>query len=149
MDSFIFNNYFLTEIKSPDTFEIYFRLIVISLIMLFGFYAYISINNRKHIEEALRSSQRHREALFKALPVGVFYTDPDGLIVFANEMSCKIAGVPSEKMLGFNWVQYLHPEDKDKVFSEIMRCQENQQTFECEYRFLSSDGNVVWVSDRT
>ncbi|MHB1126143.1 MAG: PAS domain S-box protein [Bacillota bacterium] len=95
------------------------------------------------------ASRRHQEALLRALPVGVFYTDATGSVVYSNEMTSEILGLSFEEMLGFNWVQYLHPEDRDKVHTEIMRCNDNQEFFAMEYRFVRPDGKTVWVSDRT
>jgi PAS domain S-box-containing protein len=45
------------------------------------------------------------------------------------------------------WFQRLHPEDRDRVLTEINRNLSHGRWFQLEYRMLGQDGRIVWVRD--
>jgi PAS domain S-box-containing protein len=46
------------------------------------------------------------------------------------------------------WASRLHPEDRDRVVAEEMRCREGGEDLDCEYRMLARDGRLVWIRDK-
>lgn len=62
-----------------------------------------------------------------------------------------------EAMLGFSsaewladpglWFRQVHPGDRKRVITEVYKSSVNGKPFRSEYRFLASDGHVVWVRD--
>jgi PAS domain S-box-containing protein len=62
-----------------------------------------------------------------------------------------------EAMLGFSsaewladpglWFRQVHPGDRMRVITEVYKSYVNGKPFRSEYRFLASDGRVVWVRD--
>jgi PAS domain S-box-containing protein len=62
-----------------------------------------------------------------------------------------------EQVLGFShaewiadptfWIDRLHPEDRDRVLTEVSRCIEMGEPIKMEYRMLAKDGSVVWLHD--
>lgn len=62
-----------------------------------------------------------------------------------------------EALLGFSgheweidpqiWVQQLHPEDRDRVLSQLAQSRSSRVPFRSEYRLRRKDGSVVWVQD--
>jgi len=62
-----------------------------------------------------------------------------------------------EAMLGFSsaewladqgiWFRQVHPDDRKRVLTEVYKSSVNGKPFRSEYRFLASDGHVVWVRD--
>jgi len=96
--------------------------------------------------EALRRS----EALFRTLsfnaPVGIFQTDLDGNCVYANNTWCRLTGLTSDDAMGTGWSKALHPDDRDRVFSEWNEAVRTSQIFNSEYRFRTPTGREHWVS---
>ena len=45
------------------------------------------------------------------------------------------------------WSNYVHPEDRDRVYQEIRHTIESGEPFCCEYRMLDSKGKIIWVRD--
>ena len=45
------------------------------------------------------------------------------------------------------WANRLHPEDRDRVVAEELRCRERGEDLACEYRMLARDGRFVWIRD--
>lgn len=50
--------------------------------------------------------------------------------------------------MGLGWVDALHPEDKEKVFSEWSKSVAEDRPFELDYRFLHKSGKIVYVQGR-
>lgn len=107
------------------------------------------INKRKMAEEELRESEEKFRTLTELSHVGTFLTDPDGKATYVNSRCAEIVGVPVDKALSFDWVQYLHPDDSDRVVNEWVKAVENKKSFKQEYRYVHSDGKVVWTRGET
>lgn len=103
------------------------------------------ITDRKRVEEALWDSQNRYEALLKALPVGLFQANGNGLCVYTNEETSKILGLTHDQMSGYKWMDALHPGDREGVKAEWQRCSAQKEIFRMEYRFVRPDGKTVWV----
>ena len=46
------------------------------------------------------------------------------------------------------WVEALHPDDRQQVLTEEQRAIESGTAFEAEYRLITKGGGEVWVRDR-
>ena len=83
--------------------------------------------------------------LAKVAPVGIFRTDAQGNCIYVNERWCKLAGMSSSEALGEGWGRALHPEDRERVFTEWYQAAENRTAFHSEVRFQRPDGVVSWL----
>jgi PAS domain S-box-containing protein len=86
-----------------------------------------------------------REALERASPVCLFLTDRAGACLYVNPRWSELTGLPGDEALGAGWARALHPDDRDRIFAVWLRAAETQGIFAEEYRFLRSDGAVVWA----
>ena len=102
----------------------------------------------KHLSEA-NKARVFREQQFQSLsataPVGIFQTDRAGAGVYVNQRWLQMAGLSEEMALGFGWLQAVHPEDWEHVFTEWQAHAQAGHDFSREFRFLWSDGEVRWV----
>ncbi len=85
------------------------------------------------------------EALARIVPVGIYRTDQSGNCIFVNQRWCDAAGLTAEQAMGTGWAKALHPDDRERVFSEWHKAAESQRTFHTICRFLHADGKVVWI----
>jgi two-component system cell cycle sensor histidine kinase/response regulator CckA len=85
------------------------------------------------------------EAITEQAPVGIFTTSDKGDCTFVNERWCELAGITVEQALGKGWGSALHPDDRERVFSQWYRCADEHIPFSAEYRFQTPDGRVNWV----
>ncbi|MGL5065344.1 MAG: PAS domain S-box protein, partial [Microcoleus sp.] len=107
------------------------------------------ISDRKVAETLLQQSQKRYETLAEASPIGVFYTDKNASNHYVNQRAMEMTGLTREEALGNGWASVLHPEDRDRVFSEWEQSLQTNQSFHSEYRFLRPDGTVIWVIGQT
>ncbi len=104
-----------------------------------------TLTNRKRAEEALRDSELRYRTLANLSPVGIFRNDREGRNVYGNRRTEEILGAPSSTMSGAGWATSLHPDDRDRVLSELEEARRRGRDFQSEYRFVRPDGTAVWV----
>jgi PAS domain S-box-containing protein len=104
------------------------------------------ISDRKQIESALQESEDRFRALLTLAPVGIFQTDLSGNCLFVNQQWMQLTGLSMATAAQQGWVSALHPDDRDYVFAEWDRAVQTAQEFALEYRFVTPQGQVNWVS---
>ncbi|MBV5317875.1 MAG: PAS domain S-box protein [Desulfobulbaceae bacterium] len=103
------------------------------------------ITERKLSAAALLESEERFRTLATLAPVGIYLTSPEGLCQYANPRWCVMAGLSQEEALGGGWMQGLHPDDRDRVFSCWQEMTRSRGRWGYEYRFLTREGKVTWV----
>src|SRR3712207_4547008 len=58
---------------------------------------------------------------------------------------CEIVGYSKEELLGMNFLEITHPEDREEDLERFRRIISGDST-ECEKRYVRKDGSVVWAS---
>ena len=103
-------------------------------------------------EARLREAEAKYRTLVEQLPLAT-YINSIGLPLQTVYMSPQI-----ESMLGYpisSWLEpgfflsVLHPDDLERVQTEVERTHATGDTFRLEYRLLAADGRTVWVLDET
>ncbi len=103
------------------------------------------ITDRKEAAVKLYQSEQRYATLAAAAPVGIFRTDEIGYCVYVNDRWCQIAGLSSDQAMGSGWLEAIHPEDRNLVFTEWEAATQTGQPFRLEYRFQRPDGTSSWV----
>ncbi len=96
------------------------------------------------MEDLQRSEERFR-ALSEQLPVGVYLADLEGRCLHVNARWCEMAQRSEEEVLGGDWAQVVHPDDRDAVFRTWLEAARSGGQWELEYRFLTPEGGITWV----
>lgn len=102
-------------------------------------------SERKWVEAALNESKQWYETLTQAVPVGIFRTDPEGHCLYINERWCQITGLSPQEARLDGWMQALHPDDRERVFTQWYQSLQQNIPFQSEYRFQRADGAITWV----
>ncbi|MDJ0722539.1 MAG: PAS domain S-box protein [Desulfobacterales bacterium] len=97
------------------------------------------------LKAALLEGEDKFRALTDSAPVGIFVDDAQGKAIYVNKKCAELVGVPAEEALNFDWIPFLHPDDRERMVSEWTNAFENSAEFRMEYRWVHSDGNVVWT----
>jgi diguanylate cyclase (GGDEF)-like protein/PAS domain S-box-containing protein len=97
-------------------------------------------------EVHLKGYKKRFDMLTGTAPVGIFETDADGACLFINEYLSELIGLTTEQVQGNNWVEAIHPEDRQEVFSVWMTSVASGEDFSGEYRLIGADGETIWVA---
>ncbi|MEQ8171883.1 MAG: PAS domain S-box protein, partial [Candidatus Eremiobacterota bacterium] len=100
-----------------------------------------NITERKKAEKALiESEQRYRE-LTDLLPQTVFELDLKGNFIFVNRYAYEATGYsPEDVKKGFNVLQIIAPEDREKAMNNIKEVLTAGRQGGCEYTVIRKDG---------
>ena len=100
---------------------------------------------QQQAEMALSDSQRRYATMTQVAPVGIFHTDGSGNCSYVNERWCEIAGISPEQAAGQGWINAIHPQDRQIVFTAWQEAIQQNRLFQLEYRFQRPDGKITWV----
>jgi len=114
--------------------------------------AQISIDKQEHseiIQSNLYSALRESESRFKELAENIsaliWITNASHVPIFCNHFWLTTfnlpAGIPSREQ----WLNAIHPEDRDKVTQTYSRAAEERSKFKIQYRLLAADGKITWI----
>ena len=78
-------------------------------------------------------------------PAGIYITDSAGKCLYVNPAWCKMAGLTCEEAKGEGWIKAIHPEDRNRLFSEWESFKRGKAQWKSEYRFVDPDGEITWV----
>jgi diguanylate cyclase (GGDEF)-like protein/PAS domain S-box-containing protein len=108
------------------------------------------ITARRDAEEQLRETERKYRTLVEQLPL-VSYLErlDEESAMYISPQIAALLGYTAEE-----WVsdptffgKVLHPEDRDRVLNGFAAMHATGEPFECEYRLIANDGQVVWIRD--
>jgi len=93
-------------------------------------------------------SRARWEALSEISPVGIFHTDRDGQFTELNRRLSVLTRMPPEDLLGYGYMQAIHPGDEPAVrlsIQEALRAADSEQSFRFECRLRYPEGSERWV----
>ena len=93
-----------------------------------------------------------REGRFRTLaessPTGVFQTDPQGVVVYANQRLLEWFGMDFATFASGAWMQRIHPDDAAHVEVAARCAREDHVPFDSEYRIVVN-GRIRWLRVRS
>jgi len=96
------------------------------------------------IEKRQRVIDQRTRASLHYLDAGLFETDKDGRLIWTNEAFYKVTGKSQSDMEGFDWLSFLHEDDRDHVIHEFESCLKMARKFYIETKTL--EGKAIILS---
>lgn len=90
----------LDHIIRPGLDQIWIRLVVVCLFLIFGSHAQFIMDQRRQTEEALRESEEKYRNILETIHEGYYESDLGGRFVFFNDAFCRIMGKPASDLMG-------------------------------------------------
>jgi PAS domain S-box-containing protein len=104
--------------------------------------------SRRRAEEALRESEQRWRSLTEALPQLVWGAAADGGCDYFSTQWTTYTGIPESALLGWAWMQVLHPDDRGPTRQFWTESVAGRQSYDVEYRIRRSDGTYGWFKTR-
>jgi two-component system, cell cycle sensor histidine kinase and response regulator CckA len=79
------------------------------------------------------------------LPVLLWTAGPDGSCDYLNRRWTEFTGRPVAAMLGWGWIESVHPEDREAFQAEYAAAVATRRPFRIEFRMLHQDGEYRWL----
>jgi two-component system sensor histidine kinase/response regulator len=98
--------------------------------------------------EKNESEQRFR-LISETLPVGIFETDANGECLYTNTSWQEIFGVSLIESLTVDWMESLHPDDRESVSEQWSQTLTNLKAFSKDCRIINSKGRERWIHLRS
>jgi diguanylate cyclase (GGDEF)-like protein/PAS domain S-box-containing protein len=103
------------------------------------------ITERKQMEEALRMSQSHLQALFDNAAVGIIEMTPDGRWLDVNQRALQMLGYTQHELSQRTYLDIIHPAERAHSLSSFSSvCRDGKQPARTERRYLCKDGTTFW-----
>jgi PAS domain S-box-containing protein len=106
------------------------------------------ITDSKKAEEALRESEHRWRSLTEALPQLVWTAKPDGACDYFSMQWTQHTGVPEDRLLGWQWMETLHPDDREPTRQLWTNSVAGRGPYDVEYRVSRRDGEYRWFKTR-
>ena len=110
---------------------------------------YQDISGRLEAQRALRESEELFRTVSAAAPIGIFYTDTTGKILYTNRRWEEMTGRTAEDAMRKGWADTVHPEDRTAVEKLWESGFALHIELKDQCRFLTPEGHVNWVQWQT
>ncbi len=104
----------------------------------------IGASQRHRAEQALQQSEERFASLAGVCPVGIFRADAAGRCVYVNDQWCEITGLSTEQIMGREWLEAVHSEDRGRLQYLWTDVVAHEKRFESEFRICGAEG-IRWV----
>jgi PAS domain S-box-containing protein len=107
----------------------------------------------QQIETHLKQAELQYRNLVEQIP-GVVYTLPitaTSEFAYISPQLQQLLGISAEEWnpeFFRSWVEYVHPEDRDRIQQQLAATIATGKPLCCEYRMIRSDGRTIWVQDQ-
>jgi len=139
LHAFLFSKgHFISQVFTPDPDEIWMRSLVVGLLVIFGAYAQLIINQRKQAEESLRASEENLNITLNSIGDAVIATDTEGQVIRMNPVA--------ERLTGWNL-----SEAKGRPLKEVFKIinEDTRNTVESPVERVFREGVVVGLGNHT
>ena len=85
------------------------------------------------------------QLLVDSIPALIHTGRPDGYLDYFNKPWLTYLGVTLDKMAGWNWTAFIHPEDVDGIVAKWRACLASGEIFEHESRVRRASGEYRWM----
>ena len=146
---YIFLSYdvdFFHRLFGPDISEIWTRITIVCLFIIFGSHAQFTINKRILAESALRESEEKFRSIIETTPDGYYEVDLDGNFTFFNDSVCTIFGYSRREISTMNQSQSLDETNSQKLtetFNKVLESGDPVKSL--GWTLVSKDGSRRFV----
>lgn len=115
--------------------------------------AELELQNRKQIQTQLQEAEAKYRGLVESIPLVTYMAEPGvmGKWHFISPQITALTGFSPEEWVNNPglWYAQVHPDDRDRTITDETIALEKGKMPKLEYRFLTRDGQYIWISDES
>jgi PAS domain S-box-containing protein len=92
----------------------------------------------------LRESEARYRLLADMIPQNIWTTDAEGHHTYFSRRWYDYSGATPEESRGEGWLQFIHPDDRERTVARWRHSLETGEPYSIEYRFRGADGEYRW-----
>jgi PAS domain S-box-containing protein len=96
----------------------------------------------------LARKNQELDAIVRTAPDIIFSRQADGARDYISDRFYEYTGAANGSANGFGWLDFVHPEDKERSMAHWMHCIDSGDNYESEYRIRGRDGHYRWFRAR-
>jgi len=100
------------------------------------------------LNRELAQKNQELDAIVQTAPDIIFSRNPDGSRDYISSRFYEYTGAPPDTGVGYGWLEYVHPEDKEQSRLKWMRSVESGNVYDCDYRLRGADSQYRWFRAR-
>jgi len=100
------------------------------------------------LNDELGRTNQELHAIVQTAPDIIFSRQPDGSRDYISDRFYEYTGAPTGSANGFGWLDYVHPEDRERSMEQWMDCVKTGKNYEAEYRMRGKNGRYRWFRAR-
>lgn len=77
--------------------------------------------------------------------IGRFHCNGAGEITYVNQLYARWLGVGKAELMGWNYLNFVHPNDVDRVRQHWETCRSEHRQYRLRYRMVATDGEIIEV----
>ncbi|MBF0622065.1 MAG: EAL domain-containing protein [Magnetococcales bacterium] len=101
--------------------------------------------NQNNSESQTGLSADRFQHLAEQAPMGLFQTDIQGQLQFANHRWCVLTATPNDTTITDAWYDFIHPDDRIIVKEDWLQACNNAEPFQTEFRLNRDHDDTLWV----
>ncbi len=106
----------------------------------------LDITDRKQAEEALRESEVKYRTLAENTSDILYQLDLEGNLMYLGPQVARYGYEPA-LLVGRNMVEFIHPEDRDRMAGEFARAITTGEEFLSRFRIADARGRIIWIEE--
>jgi PAS domain S-box-containing protein len=106
----------------------------------------VDVTDRRQAQEAQRVSDERFLAMSNASPLGVFLTDPQGEMLYANAKLSEISGLEPGDLTGRRLLALVHDDDVERILAAYDDSVSGREGFSVQCRLRRKDNSTIWSS---
>lgn len=105
------------------------------------------VASQRRAAAAHRESDDHFRRVADAAPALLWVTAPSGACTYLSRSWYEFTGRPTGTGLGFDWLETVHPEDREATQDAFVEAHARREPFQLNHRVRRHDGEYRWVLD--
>jgi PAS domain S-box-containing protein len=134
---------FFQEVFFPEWHEVWMRLVVVTMFILFGIYGQWLISARKRAQDAFRLAATELTQIFETSADGMRVIDNNFSVLRANQTFCDLAGLSKEEVTGRKCYEVLRGPLCHTEECPLSRILNGEDRVECDSEKVAADGQRI------